>query len=238
MFSHIVVGVSDFDRALRFYEPLFAVLGVSRRFCEPGVPWAGWHSGEGARPFFVIARPFDGAVHVAGNGQMTAFLAESREQVRQAHAAALQAGGACEGAPGLRPQYHADYYGAYFRDPDGNKLCVACHRRPPCHEGGALSWWQPLRARPSRKPMLMKISRSTARRALLAMAACASIAGCGADNPPRQTSIDYRSPPPSAGQARDGGDFSGRRLTIQSGEGERLILPWFIQDTQDWINRN
>ncbi|WPL83370.1 hypothetical protein SD446_12840 [Bordetella hinzii] len=84
----------------------------------------------------------------------------------------------------------------------------------------------------------MKISRSTARRALLAMAACASIAGCGADNPPRQTSIDYRSPPPSAGQARDGRDFSGRRLTIQSGEGERLILPWFIQDTQDWINRN
>lgn len=51
MFSHIVVGVSDFDRALRFYEQLFAVLGVSRRFCEPGVPWAGWHSGEARAPF-------------------------------------------------------------------------------------------------------------------------------------------------------------------------------------------
>ena len=44
------------------------------------------------------------------------------------HARALELGGTCEGPPGLRPQYHAHYYGAYFRDPDGNKLCVACHQ--------------------------------------------------------------------------------------------------------------
>ncbi|ANY17528.1 hypothetical protein [Bordetella pseudohinzii] len=74
--------------------------------------------------------------------------------------------------------------------------------------------------------------------AILAMAACASLAGCGADHPPRPSSMDYRSQPSSATQANGGGDLSGRRLTIQSGEGERLILPWFIQDTQDWINRN
>jgi lactoylglutathione lyase len=43
------------------------------------------------------------------------------------HAIALASGGSCEGAPGLRPEYHAHYYGAYFRDPDGNKLAVACH---------------------------------------------------------------------------------------------------------------
>ena len=58
---------------------------------------------------------------------MTAFLAPDRPSVDQAHAAALTAGGVSEGAPGLRPQYHANYYGAYFRDLDGNKLGVCCH---------------------------------------------------------------------------------------------------------------
>jgi len=53
--------------------------------------------------------------------------------VDRAHATALAQGGACEGPPGLRPHYHADYYGAYFRDPEGNKLCVCCHTPPnPC----------------------------------------------------------------------------------------------------------
>jgi lactoylglutathione lyase len=58
---------------------------------------------------------------------MVAFLAASRQQVQDVHALALAHGGTCEGSPGLRPEYHAHYYGAYFRDPDGNKLCVACH---------------------------------------------------------------------------------------------------------------
>jgi lactoylglutathione lyase len=58
---------------------------------------------------------------------MVAFLAASRAIVDSAHAVALAHGGRTEGPPGLRPQYHEHYYGAYFRDPDGNKLCVACH---------------------------------------------------------------------------------------------------------------
>jgi putative acetyltransferase len=58
---------------------------------------------------------------------MIALLAASREAVAACHAVALANGGTCEGPPGLRPQYHPDYYGAYFRDPDGNKLCVCCH---------------------------------------------------------------------------------------------------------------
>ncbi|HEX4859541.1 MAG TPA: VOC family protein, partial [Usitatibacteraceae bacterium] len=78
-------------------------------------------------PLFVIAKPFDGQPHERGNGQMVAFLASSRALVDQAHALALAHGGTSEGAPGLRPEYHEHYYGAYFRDPDGNKLCVACH---------------------------------------------------------------------------------------------------------------
>lgn len=80
-----------------------------------------------ARPLFLIGVPFDGAPHAAGNGQMTAFLAPSRAAVDQAYALALAHGGAPEGEPGLRPEYHAHYYGAYVRDPDGNKLCVVCH---------------------------------------------------------------------------------------------------------------
>src|SRR5690606_18801078 len=128
MFSHIFVGVSDFDRALRFYDGLFAVLGIERRFYDTDMPWAGWCSIGGGRPYFAICKPFNGEPHEAGNGQMSAFLATTREQVRQAHAAALAAGGTSEGEPGLRPHYHPNYFGAYFHDPDGNKLCVVCHQ--------------------------------------------------------------------------------------------------------------
>lgn len=127
MLSHVFVGVSDFDRALAFYTPLMTALGIQPRFCERDRPWAGWQSSPGPRPLFLIGRPYDQFAHSAGNGQMTAFLAESREAVDRAHAVALANGGTCEGVPALRPEYHADYYGAYFRDPDGNKLCVVCH---------------------------------------------------------------------------------------------------------------
>ena len=58
---------------------------------------------------------------------MTAFLASSRAQVDAVYQVALAHGGSSEGAPGLRPEYHANYYGAYVRDTEGNKLCVACH---------------------------------------------------------------------------------------------------------------
>ncbi len=58
---------------------------------------------------------------------MTAFHAKDRGTVDLVHAAALKAGGQDEGASGFRPQYHENYYGAYFRDLDGNELCVACH---------------------------------------------------------------------------------------------------------------
>lgn len=127
MFSHVFIGISDFERALAFYRPVLASLGIRERFCEPERPWAGWESTPGPRPLFVIARPFDGEAPQPGNGLMVAFMAATRAQVDAAHALALTRGGQCEGRPGLRLQYHANYYGAYFRDPDGNKLCVASH---------------------------------------------------------------------------------------------------------------
>ncbi len=130
MFSHIFVGVNDFERALGFYDPLMTALGIESRFCEPGRPWAGWQTPGASRPLFLIGTPHDLQPHERGNGQMVAFLAASRAVVEAAYAVALASGGTSEGAPGLRPEYHEHYYGAYFRDPDGNKLCVVCHDRP------------------------------------------------------------------------------------------------------------
>jgi len=127
VFSHIFVGVKDFERALAFYTPVLAALDIAPRFCDRSRPWAGWQSSPGPRPLFLIGTPWDGQPHVAGNGQMVAFLAQRRAQVDRAHALALAHGGQCEGPPGLRPHYHPDYYGAYFRDPEGNKIGVACH---------------------------------------------------------------------------------------------------------------
>lgn len=127
MFSHVFVGVTDFERALAFYEPLMRALDLTRRFCDLDRPWAGWQSAGEDRPLFLIGRPFDEQAHAAGNGQMVAFLAASRAVVDAAHLAAISHGGRSEGEPGPRPEYHANYYGAYFRDPDRNKLCVACH---------------------------------------------------------------------------------------------------------------
>lgn len=131
MFSHVFIGVSDFERALAFYDPLMACLGIAPRFRDRARPWAGWQAPGRARPLFLIGSPHDGHAHAAGNGQMTAFLALDRATVERAHALALTHGGRCAGAPGLRPDYHADYYGAYFHDPDGNKLCAVCHDAAP-----------------------------------------------------------------------------------------------------------
>ncbi len=130
MFSHIFLGATDFDRAFGFYSALAEVLGIQPRFVERERPWAGWQSTPDPRPLLLIGTPFDGQPHVPGNGQMVAFVASSREQVDRAYALALAHGGRSEGAPGLRPEYHAHYYGAYFRDTEGNKLCIACHAAP------------------------------------------------------------------------------------------------------------
>jgi len=127
LFSHIFVSVTDFDRALKFYTAVMQALGNEARFCEPEKPWAGWHSEGRARPYFVISKPYNGQPHRPGNGQMVAFAAKDRTTVEVAYEAALRNGGTPDGPPGLRPEYHANYYGAYFRDPEGNKVCVASH---------------------------------------------------------------------------------------------------------------
>ncbi len=127
MFSHIFNAVSEFARAHGFYAPLMAELGLRQRFFDPERGWAAWQQPTGGRPLFIIGRPFNGAAHEAGNGQMVAFMARDRATVDRVYQMAIAQGGIDEGAPGLRPHYHANYYGTYFRDLDGNKLCVVCH---------------------------------------------------------------------------------------------------------------
>ena len=131
MISHVHVGVDDFDRAFVFYDSVLPALGLALRFRDDAKGWAGWQAPGVARPLFLVGRPFDGRPAAPGNGQMIALLAADRATVDRCHAAALAAGGRDEGAPGPRPHYHADYYGAYFRDPDGNKLCICCHQPEP-----------------------------------------------------------------------------------------------------------
>lgn len=130
MISHVVIGIADFERAMRFYAPLMEALGLKIRLTDPARSWTVWVSPDAPRPLFIIRQPLDGAPANAGNGHMTALLAPDRATVDRCHALAMQHGGTDEGAPGLRAQYHPDYWGAYFRDPDGNKLCVVCHAPP------------------------------------------------------------------------------------------------------------
>jgi catechol 2,3-dioxygenase-like lactoylglutathione lyase family enzyme len=131
MLSHVFVGVTNFDRALRFYSPIMGALNLRLKFVDANKPWAGWVAENSPRPLFLIGAPFNGEAASAGNGQMIALLAHDRHAVDKCHALALAHGGHCDGPPALRPQYHEHYYGAYFRDPDGNKLCVCCHDPVP-----------------------------------------------------------------------------------------------------------
>lgn len=127
MFSHATLGTNDFGRAMAFWTPVMAALGHSLRFRDESRPWAGWEPAGGGRPLFIVTAPFDGQAATVGNGSMIAFACATRAGVHAAYAAGLAAGGRCDGPPALRPDYHADYFGAYLRDPDGNKIAFACH---------------------------------------------------------------------------------------------------------------
>lgn len=127
MLSHVHIGITNYSRAFAFYRAVMDTLGYPLRFNDDVKSWAGWKPADAPRPLFLIGLPFNGETAAPGNGQMTALLALNRAAVDKAYAMALKHGGTCDGPPGLRPQYHEHYYGAYFRDPDGNKICVCCH---------------------------------------------------------------------------------------------------------------
>jgi catechol 2,3-dioxygenase-like lactoylglutathione lyase family enzyme len=116
--DHVGFNVSDFPKARSFFVAALAPLGMG--IVKEGEGWAMvgrkgrpqfWFGGFGAAP---------GPIHLA-------FAADDHEQVRRFHAAALAAGGTDNGGPGLRPQYHADYYAAYVIGPDGHNIEAVCH---------------------------------------------------------------------------------------------------------------
>ena len=127
MFSHFTLGSNDLKRSEGFYVPVMATLGQSLvaggsddsylMFAPPGEDY----------PHLFVCRPFDDLPATWSNGYHIAYNAPDTESVDRFHAAALAEGGYDEGAPGLRPRYAVDYYGAYVRDPDGNKLQAVCY---------------------------------------------------------------------------------------------------------------
>ena len=127
LFSYMVLGTNDLDRAIAFYDAALAPLG-HRRIPEydPDGRSAAWGIDDPG-PHLWVTLPFDGRPASVGNGVMVAFLAATDAQVDAFHAAALANGGTDQGAPGLRPQYGPHFYAAYLRDPDGNKINAVCY---------------------------------------------------------------------------------------------------------------
>jgi catechol 2,3-dioxygenase-like lactoylglutathione lyase family enzyme len=132
MLSYVYFGTNDLQKATAFYDAVLAPLGMQR--CITGDPeWdrisAGWGTYEdgGSRELaFWVGKPINQQPATTGNGSMVAFRARSWKEVDDFYAAALAAGGVCEGAPGLRLHYSPDFYAAYVRDLDGNKVATVC----------------------------------------------------------------------------------------------------------------
>jgi catechol 2,3-dioxygenase-like lactoylglutathione lyase family enzyme len=127
LISHVFIGVNNFVSAFDFYSGVMAELDLQLKFCDLKKPWAAWSARSAPRPLFIIGRPFNGAPADAGNGPMVALMATSEAMVDRVYVRALALGATCEGPPGLRPEYHDGYYGAYFRDEELNKLCICLH---------------------------------------------------------------------------------------------------------------
>lgn len=120
--DHVGFAVADYQRSKAFYEKALAPLGLKLVMEFSGVS-AGFGTGDGERPSIFIeadGEPVRGRLHIA-------LRAESRADVDTFHAAAIEAGGTDNGAPGLR-WYHPDYYGGYVLDSDGNNLEAVCHQ--------------------------------------------------------------------------------------------------------------
>ena len=123
MIGYATIGATDVAAALPFYDAVLGAIGYGRAFFEGG--WAGYGP-KGEPQDIFICPPFDGAPARAGNGIMLGLLAPTKEAVAAAHQAGVAAGGKDEGAPGPRPADSTEFWGAYLRDPTGNKLCVFC----------------------------------------------------------------------------------------------------------------
>ena len=120
MIGYVTLGTNKFDEAAKFYDELFAEIGAGRAM--EGESFIAW-SVSPTTPAVSIIRPYDGKPATVGNGTMVALVMDSPEKVQAVHAKALELGGADEGGPGPR---FGNFYAAYFRDLDGNKLNAFC----------------------------------------------------------------------------------------------------------------
>ena len=120
--DHVSLQVRDFSRSRAFYLAALAPLGIG--IVEEGDGYAGFSTPGGRGGFWIAVGDPPGPIHIA-------FAAGGRAQVRAFHAAALAAGGRDNGGPGLRPEYHPDYYGAFVRDPDGHNIEAVCRTPEP-----------------------------------------------------------------------------------------------------------
>ncbi len=132
MFTYVCLGSSDLQRSAKFYDAALAPLGLRRCASGDESDWDGWigwgtYEDNGRKQIALwLCKPFNEQPASSGNGTMIALAARTWGQVDAFYQVALQFGGSAEGAPGLRPQYNDDFYAAYVRDPDGNKLAVVC----------------------------------------------------------------------------------------------------------------
>lgn len=125
MLDHIGIAASDFAASKRFYEAALGVLQITPMMEVTAEETGGYHGigyGREGKPFFWL-----GNEGPRGAGMHIAFTAASRAQVDAFHAKALAAGGRDNGAPGLRPHYHPNYYAAFVLDPDGINVEAVCH---------------------------------------------------------------------------------------------------------------
>ena len=119
MFSHVMVGVSDLDKAKAFYDATLGALGVAPGFVDRHRVF--WRTPAGV---FAASLPINGEPATFGNGSTVGFACASPEQADAWHAAGVASGGVtCEEPPGVREGPTGKMYLAYLRDPDGNKLC-------------------------------------------------------------------------------------------------------------------
>jgi catechol 2,3-dioxygenase-like lactoylglutathione lyase family enzyme len=117
MIDHVSIGVRDLAASTRFYEPVLAAIGFARLTEKPGTVGFGKRYAE----FWLNARPALTPV-ATDSGTHVCLRAASTEDVDAFHAAAVAAGAASDGAPGLRPEYNDAYYAAFIRDPDGHRI--------------------------------------------------------------------------------------------------------------------
>lgn len=124
MLGYVTIGYLHAEPALAFYDPVLGAIGMKRAFFDGG--WAGYGPAASDEQNVFLCPPFDGQPARGGNGIMLAFKGPDKASVDAAYAAGLEAGGTDEGAPGPRPEDSTSFYGAYLRDPTGNKICVYC----------------------------------------------------------------------------------------------------------------